>query len=158
MLSATFIVIGYVVGVTIFILPGSLAPDTGPAVFVAYAIAAIPTIVAGFVMAQIGSAFPVSGSIFILLRDALSKYSGFVYQWIMMSMAAVVIPLVAFGFADYLGYFVPGLNAKAVAASLVLLLVALNWFGMSVAKMTRSPRTVARDTTRSPASLRRTTA
>jgi len=128
-----FVVIGYVVGATIFILPGSLAPDTGPAVFVAYALAAIPAIVAGFVMAQIGSAFPVSGSIFILLRDALSTYAGFIYQWIMVSMGAVVIPLVAFGFADYLGYFVPGLNAKAVAATLAVLFVGLNWFGMSVA-------------------------
>ena len=28
--SATFIIIGYVVGATIFILPGSLAADAGP--------------------------------------------------------------------------------------------------------------------------------
>ena len=131
--SAAFIVIGYVVGATIFILPGSLAAGTGPAVFIAYALAAIPAIIACFAMAQIGSALPVSGAIYVLLRDALSPYFGFIYLWIMISMAAVVIPLVAFGFADYLAYFLPGMNAKAIAALLVVLFIVLNGLGMDVA-------------------------
>jgi APA family basic amino acid/polyamine antiporter len=131
--SATLVVIGYVVGAAIFILPGSLAPLTGPAVFIAYALAAVPAIVAGFVMAQIGSALPVSGSIFILLRGALSPYAAFFYQWIMVSLGAVVIPLVAYGFADYLGFFLPGLDHRTVAALLVAIFIALNWFGMNVA-------------------------
>ncbi|MEM7705329.1 MAG: APC family permease [Pseudomonadota bacterium] len=131
--SATFIVIGYVVGATIFILPGSLAPDVGPAVFIAYLLAALPAIIAGFVMAQLGSALPVCGSIFVLLREALSPHAGFVYQWIMLSMGAVVIPLIAYGFADFLDVFVPGLDARTVAAALVLLFIALNWMGLKVA-------------------------
>ena len=136
--SAAFIVVGYVVGATIFILPGSLAAGTGPAVFIAYALAAIPAIIACFAMAQIGSALPVSGAIYVLLRDALSPYFGFIYLWIMVSMAAVVIPLVAFGFADYLGYFWPGLNAKAVAAMLVVLFIVLNGLGMNIASMAQN--------------------
>lgn len=136
--SAIFVVIGYVVGASIYILPGSLAPDTGPAIFIAYALAAIPAIVAGFVMAQIGAAFPVSGSIFVLLRGALSPYAGFAYQWIMLSMAAVVVPLVGFGFADYLGYFIPGLNARAVAATLALSFTVINLLGMTIATIAQS--------------------
>lgn len=136
--AAAFIVIGYVVGATIFVLPGSLAADTGPAVFLAYALAAIPAVVAGFVMAQIGSVLPVSGSIYVLLRDALSPHAGFLYQWIMVSMGAVVIPLVAFGFAGYLEYFVTGLNEKLVAATLTVVLVAINLFEMKVAARAQS--------------------
>jgi APA family basic amino acid/polyamine antiporter len=141
--SASFIVTGYVVGATIFILPGSLAPDTGPAVFIAYALAAIPAVIAGFVMAQIGSAVPVSGSIFILVRDALSPLAAFFYLWIVVSMGAVVIPLVAFGFADYLGHFLPGLDTRIVAALLVLLFVALNAFGMNVVTTVQNVMVVA---------------
>lgn len=141
--SAAFIITGYVVGATIFILPGSLAPDTGPAVFVAYALAAIPAVIAGFVMAQIGSAVPVSGSIFILVRDALSPLAAFFYVWIMVSLGAVVIPLVAFGFADYLGHFLPGLDSRIVAALLVLLFVALNAFGMNVVATVQNVMVVA---------------
>jgi basic amino acid/polyamine antiporter, APA family len=136
--SAVFVVIGYVVGASIYILPGTLAPDTGPAVFIAYALAAVPAIVAGFVMAQIGAALPVSGSIFVLLRDALAPYAGFMYQWIMLAMAAVVVPLVAFGFADYLGYFIPGLNARAVAAALAVAFIAVNLLGMTIATIAQN--------------------
>ena len=131
--SAVFIIIGYVVGATIFILPGSLAADTGPAVFVAYMLAGIPAIIAGIVMAQIGSALPVSGANFVLIRDALSPYAGFIYVWIMISMAAVVIPLVALGFADYFGHFIPGIDSRLLAMSLIVVFIILNSLGVSVA-------------------------
>lgn len=131
--SAVFIIIGYVVGATIFILPGSLAAETGPAVFIAYMLAAIPAIIAGVIMAQIGSALPVSGANFVLIRDALSPYAGFLYTWIMLSMAAVVIPLIAMGFANYLGHFVPGMNQKVIASSLIVLFVVVNSLGVGVA-------------------------
>jgi len=75
--SAACIIVGYVVGATIFILPGSLAATVGPAVFIAYALAGIPAILAGFVMAQIGSALPVSGAIYVLFRPTLSPFLGF---------------------------------------------------------------------------------
>lgn len=130
--SAVFFIIGYVVGATIFILPGSLAADAGPAVFVAYALAGIPAIFAGFVMAQIGSALPVSGANYVLIREVLSPYLGFLYQWIMVSMAAVAIPLIAFGFADYLGYFLPGMDDRVVAAVLTIFFVIVNGFGIAV--------------------------
>lgn len=129
--SAVFFIIGYVVGATIFILPGSLAADAGPAVFVAYALAGIPAIFAGFVMAQIGSALPVSGANYVLIREVLSPYLGFLYQWIMVSMAAVAIPLIAFGFADYLGYFLPGIDDRVVAAALTIFFVIVNGFGIT---------------------------
>jgi len=131
--SAVFIIIGYVVGATIFILPGSLAADTGPAVFVAYMLAGIPAIIAGIVMAQIGSALPVSGANFVLIRDALSPYAGFIYVWIMISMAAVVIPLVALGFADYFGHFIPGIDPRLLAMSLIAVFIILNSLGVSFA-------------------------
>ncbi len=136
--AATFIIVGYVIGASIFILPGSMAADVGPAVFVAYAIAAIPAIIAGFVMAQLGTALPVSGAIYVLLRDVLSPFSGFLYLWIMVSLGAVIIPLVAFGFADYLGYFVNGLDRSVVAASVVVGFVFLNGLGMKVAATAQS--------------------
>ena len=46
--GAAFLIIGYVVGATIFILPGSLAADAGPAVYIAYLLAAIPALFACF--------------------------------------------------------------------------------------------------------------
>ncbi len=131
--GAVFLIIGYVVGATIFILPGSLASQAGPAVYLAYLLAAIPAVLACIVMALIGSAVPVSGSIYVVIRDALSPALGFLYIWLMVALAVVAIPLVAYGFANYFAYFYPGLNNKLVALSVIGLFVAINYFGMKLA-------------------------
>jgi APA family basic amino acid/polyamine antiporter len=62
LLGASATLIGYVVGASIFILPGELAPSTGPAVFVSYLLASVPALLSCFVTAQIGSVYPVSGA------------------------------------------------------------------------------------------------
>ncbi|MEM8562000.1 MAG: APC family permease [Pseudomonadota bacterium] len=131
--GAVFLVIGYVVGATIFILPGSLAEQVGPSVYLAYLFAAIPAVFACFVMALIGSAVPRSGSIYLMIRDVLSPVLGFMYLWLMVSLSAVVIPLVATGFADYFSLFGSGIDRTTVALAVVVLVMALNYFGMVIA-------------------------
>jgi len=131
--SAAFLIIGYVVGATIFILPGTLAAVAGPAVYIAYLLAAVPAIFACFVMAVVGSAIPASGSLYLLIRDALSPMLGFLYIWLMVAMAALVTPLVAMGFADYLSHFYAGLDSKIVTISVIVLIIAINYVGMKVA-------------------------
>ena len=123
--AAAFLIIGYVVGATIFILPGSLAAEAGPAIYIAYLIAAIPAVFACFVMAIIGSAIPASGSLYLIIRDMLSPSLGFLYLWLMVSLAAMVIPLVAFGFADYFLHFYAGLDSKVVAIILITIFIGM---------------------------------
>ena len=83
--SAVFILIGFVVGATIFVLPGSLAVEAGPAVFLSYLFAGIPGVFACFVMAQVGGAFPTSGASYVIISNVLSPYWGFIYICIMIS-------------------------------------------------------------------------
>jgi APA family basic amino acid/polyamine antiporter len=141
--SAIFIIIGYVIGATIFILPGSLATTTGPGVFIAYGLAAIPAVLTGLIMAQIGAALPVSGAPYVLLRRSLPPVFGFLYLWIMVSMAGVVIPLVAYGFADYARYFLPMLEARTAAFAITAVFIVLNALGMSVAAAAQNVMVVA---------------
>jgi len=131
--GAAFLIIGYVVGATIFILPGSLAAEAGPAVYLAYLLAAIPAIFAGFAMAVVGSAMPASGSIYLFIRDLLSPSLGFIYLWLMVVMAAIVIPLVGIGFANYFEYFYPGLNNTVVVLSIITVFIGVNYVGMKLA-------------------------
>ena len=128
--SAIFILIGFIVGSTIFVLPGTLAVDAGPAVFLAYMFAGIPAIFSCFVMAQVGGAFPTSGACYSIISKVLSPYWGFIYIWTMISLAALVIPLVAFGFADYLQHFLPGANVTLISVLIIVLFVITNCLGM----------------------------
>ncbi len=131
--AAIFLIVGYVVGATIFILPGNLAADAGPAVYIAYLIAAVPAVFACFVMAVIGSTIPASGSLYVLIRDVLSPALGFLYLWLVVAMAAMIVPLIAFGFADYFLYFYSGLDSKLVAIIVIALIIMINYLGMEVA-------------------------
>ncbi len=130
--SAIFILIGFVIGATIFVLPGTLAADAGPAVFLAYFFAGIPAIFACFVMAQVGGAFPTTGASYEVISKVLSPYWGFIYICFMVSLAALVIPLVAFGFADYIQHFLPNSNPTFIALLVVAFFIATNCLGMEL--------------------------
>ncbi len=136
--SAVFILIGFIVGATIFVLPGSLAVDAGPAVFLAYIFAGIPAVFACFVMAQVGGAFPTSGAGYMIISKVLSPYWGFMYLCIMVSLVGFVVPLVAFGFADYLKHFLPWADVRVTSALIVAFFIFINCMGMSLSSIVQT--------------------
>jgi APA family basic amino acid/polyamine antiporter len=124
--SAVFILVGYTIGASIFILPGQLAADAGPGAFVSYLIAGAIAAVAAVVGAAIGSALPVSGSLNVASGRVLAPVYGFMGVWATLVAVAVAISLVSYGLADYLAYFVPGLDRLAVAIAAALAFGLLN--------------------------------
>jgi APA family basic amino acid/polyamine antiporter len=124
--GAAFTLVGYVIGASIFILPGQLAADAGPAAFLSYLIAGVLAALACVVGAVIGSAVSVSGAANVAAARALGPVFGFMGVWLTLVAVVVSIALVGFGLADYLAYFFPGLDRTAVALGSVLLLGALN--------------------------------
>ena len=60
--GAVFLMVGNVVGASIFILPGTLAGIAGPAIFIAYLIAIIPPFFNTLVAAQLASILPDSAA------------------------------------------------------------------------------------------------
>jgi APA family basic amino acid/polyamine antiporter len=122
--------VGFVIGVSIFILPGALAATAGPGVVVSYMIAGLMALFSCFVAAQIGAVFPTSGASFIAVSRLLSPFWGFAAVWLIIGGVAVAIALVAYGFADYAMILVPGLNRVAIAALVVVALAGLNLLGI----------------------------
>lgn len=123
-------IVGVVIGIAIFILPGHLAATAGPAVIVSYLMAAL---VAGFacsVAAQIGSVFPVSGASFVAVSRTLSPMLGFLVVWMMLMAVTLGIALLALGFADYLAFFVPWTPRIGTALLLILVLGGINMLGV----------------------------
>lgn len=128
--GATTTLVGLVVGISIFILPGTLAATAGPAVIASYALASFLTLFVCVVAAQIGSLFPVSGATFVAIGRLVSPFFGFVTVWMMIGAISVAIALVAYGTADYLQQILPGTNRPLAAWGIVLTLAALNVVGM----------------------------
>lgn len=128
--GAVFLLVGHIVGASIFILPGQLAGEAGPAVFLAYLIASIPAIVNCLIAAQVGSILPVSAGDYVFTSLALHPLLGFLKVWSGMLSLIVSVPILAFGFADYMAFFVPEVPRLVIALGIVLAVVTVNLLGL----------------------------
>ncbi len=113
-------VVGYVIGASIFVLPGQLAGATGPAVVLSYAIAAIIAVFACIAAAQIGSLYPKTGAAYVAISKLLSPMAGFVTTWLMLAVYILAIALIAYGFADYFVMLFPSVDETVAAYGVVI--------------------------------------
>ncbi|WP_262690616.1 APC family permease [Kordiimonas aestuarii] len=118
--------VGYVIGASIFILPGSLAATAGPAVVIAYLLAAVIAAFSCLAAGQLGSVFPNTGAGFIAVTRLLSPFTGFIGIWLMLAVYIMAIVLIALGFAEYFTALFPAFDATAVAFVVVALFTVLN--------------------------------
>lgn len=135
--GAVFLLIGYIVGASIFILPGQLAGIAGPAVFVAYLIAGLPAIVNCLIAAQVGSILPVSAADYVFTSVVLHPLLGFLKVWSGMLALIVGVPILAFGFADYMAFFLPDVPRLVIAIGVVLVILGINLLGIHASVRTQ---------------------
>jgi APA family basic amino acid/polyamine antiporter len=128
--GAVFFLVGNIVGASIFILPGELAGVAGPAVFLAYLLAAIPALANCLIAAQAGTLMPVSAADYVFTSVVLHPFLGFLKVWTAMISLAVSTPLLCYGFADYLAYFLPGVDRLLLALGLLAVLLLVNLVGL----------------------------
>ena len=124
-----FTITGFVVGVSIFILPAELIDKAGPAVLLAYSISGAMAVVTCFATAQIGTLMPAEGGTYVAISRLLSPFYGFLAVFVLLCSVVLVNSFVAYGFADYIVYFFPGLNKMAAAASIVIFFGIVNIIG-----------------------------
>jgi APA family basic amino acid/polyamine antiporter len=127
--GAVATIVGFVIGVSVFVLPGSLAVQTGPAVVVSYGIAALLGGFACIAGAQVGVAYPQSGASFLAVSDLLGPFWGFLLVWLLVGASAVGIGLLAYGLADYLGSIVT-VNRAVIAALAIVFFAFVNVVGV----------------------------
>lgn len=127
--GATALLVGNVIGISIFTLPGPLAGSAGPAVAVGIILAAIP-LVFGIVMNfQLGSAIPVAGGNYVYASRLVNPFAGFLFPWLIVPGVWAGLLFVGVGFAEYVGLFVAVPDLLLIYAVLVPFLV-LNIVGI----------------------------
>ena len=140
--GAVLMLVGLVIGVSIFILPGQLAVAAGPGVVLAYGFASLVALAGCLVAAQVGAVLPVSGGTFVLLSRCLSPGVGFVSVWMVIGGTFTAVALLALGFVEYLKLFWPGAPNPTVACGVVLLLGVVNMMGARTAVLGQGLLTV----------------
>jgi basic amino acid/polyamine antiporter, APA family len=133
--TATALVVGTIVGSSIFVQASeitSLVPDP-MAVVLAWAVAGLLTLIGALVCAELASAYPRTGGVYVYLKQIYSPLLGFVWGWATFwSMHTGILAAIAMVFARYAGFFVPlddtGLRAVAIGA--IVVLSAVNYVGV----------------------------
>jgi APA family basic amino acid/polyamine antiporter len=133
--DATAMVVGIIIGASIFVQPSEITRLVPSAAGIAlvWTIAGVLTMVGALICAELSSAIPRTGGVYVFLRDIFGPAAGFLWGWAMfVSMHTGIIAAIAVVFARYVGYFAPlgttGIRLVAVAA--VLGLSAFNCLGI----------------------------
>lgn len=132
---ATAIVVGIIIGASVFVQASEITARVPSLVGVtlAWAVAGLLTMGGALVCAELASAFPRSGGVYVFLREIYSPALGFLWGWAMFwSMHTGIAAAIAVVFARYAAYFVPMGDAglRGVAIGAILALSAINYLGV----------------------------
>ncbi len=146
---ATAMVVGIIVGASIFIQPSEitrLVPSTF-GIVLAWLAAGALTLCGALVCAELASVFPQTGGVYVFLKEIFSPVLGFLWGWAMFwSVHSGILAAIAVILARYVAYFVPLSEAaiRAVAIAAILLLSIINYLGVRLGSAVQLALTAAK--------------
>lgn len=132
---ATAMVIGTIIGASIFIQPAEVTTrvPSVAGVLAVWAVAGLLTLIGALVCAELASTFTRTGGVYVYLSEAFGSWLGFLWGWAMFwSMHSGIVAAIAVVFARYAGFVVPMGPAatKLVAIGVIVVLSAINYAGV----------------------------
>lgn len=112
-----------------FLLPGLAAIQAGPAIVLAYLIAALPLIPATFSIVELTTAMPRAGGVYYFLDRSMGPLFGTIGgigTWLALVLK---VSFALIGMGVYIGLFVPDLPIVPVAIAIAVALGVLNILG-----------------------------
>jgi APA family basic amino acid/polyamine antiporter len=111
--GATSVVVGTMIGTSIFLVPSIMLRHTGSPLIVVgvWIVAGVLSMCGALGYAELGAAIPETGGEYAYLRRAYGPLMGFVYGWTQFVVAkSASVATIATAFMLYLTYFFPRLN------------------------------------------------
>src|SRR5258705_13298899 len=103
-------VAGIIIGASIFVQPTEVSryvPNI-PGIFAVWLVAGLLTACGALVCAELSSAFPQTGGVYVFLNETISPAAGFLWTWAMFwSAHSGIIAASSVVFGRVFGYFVP---------------------------------------------------
>lgn len=116
------LLVGNAISIPIFVLPGPLAGDAGPAVILAALLAAVPATLTVLFNAQFGSAMPVAGGLYVYITRLTAPFWGFCVPFTLPIVTWAGLLFAAIGFAEYARFFVDVPTAPLIYVFLLFVL------------------------------------
>jgi basic amino acid/polyamine antiporter, APA family len=144
-------VAGTIIGASIFVQPSEIARhlETPRQIMFVWAACGVLTLGGAMVCAELASAFPQTGGVYVFLRDTFSPLAGFLWGWAMFwSMHTGIIAAIAMVFARYAAFFIPAgdRGVRVIAVAVIVALSALNYLGVRLGSRVQTILTGAKVT------------
>ncbi len=142
-------VVGTIIGASIFVQPSEITRQmpSVAGIFGVWIAAGVLTLSGALVCAELASAFPRTGGVYVFLKEAYSPALGFLWGWAMFwSMNSGIIAAIATVFARYAAQFVPlgDLGLRLVAVAVILVLSAVSYVGVRYGGVVQNVFTAAK--------------
>jgi GABA permease len=125
------IAIGGVIGAGLFVGSGVVIGNTGPGIFLTYAMSGLLIIMVMRMLAEMAVANPSTGSFADYSRSAMGDWAGFSVGWLYWYFWVIVVGFEAIAGAQIVRYWMPDLPLWLVALVLLILMTATNLFSVS---------------------------
>jgi APA family basic amino acid/polyamine antiporter len=128
-------VAGTIIGASIFVQPSEIARhlETPLQIMIVWVACGVLTLFGAMVCAELASAFPQTGGVYVFMRDTFSPLAGFLWGWAMFwSMHTGIVAAIAMVFARYAAFFVHAgdLGVRMIAVGVIVALSVLNYLGV----------------------------
>ena len=128
-------VVGTIIGASIFVQPSEITRQmpSVSGIVLAWIGAGLLTLAGALVCAELSSAFPRTGGVYVFLTEAWSPALGFLWGWAMFwSMHSGIIAAIATVFARYAAQFLPlsMMGQRLAAVAVIVVLSAVNYVGV----------------------------
>jgi APA family basic amino acid/polyamine antiporter len=147
--QATALVVGTILGASVFVQASEVTEHVPRiwAVLLAWSVSGVLTLFGALACAELASAFPRTGGVYVFLKETYSPVAGFLWGWAMFwVMHSGIIAAMATVFGRYAGFFVPlsDRGIRAVAVSAILGISALNYVGVKRGTAVQTAFTIAK--------------
>jgi len=132
---ATALVVGTIIGASIFLQPSEITGrvPTAPGIYAVWGVSGLLTLFGALVCAELSSAYPRSGGVYVFLSEAFSPALGFLWGWAMFwTMHSGIIAAIAVACARYADVLVPlgDVGQRLFGVGVIALLSAVNYVGV----------------------------
>jgi APA family basic amino acid/polyamine antiporter len=147
--QAAAMVIGTIIGTSIFVQPSEITREvpTITGILVAWSLAGVLTMLGALVCAELASAFPQTGGVYVYLREAFSTRVAFMWGWAnFWSIHSGIIAAIAMVCARYIAFFVEltTFQQQLAAAAVIALISAVNYVGVRTGTTVQTAITAAK--------------
>lgn len=140
LLGAVALVVGNMVGTSIYTLPASLASSVGPLGIVAWLLTAVGYLGVALVYADLGTRYPRTGGPYVFAREAFGDFAGFLSVWLYWISALIGNAGIVTGVIAYAQGFFPVLESSALTRLAVALILLWTFCAINIIGIRHSSR------------------